>query len=82
MGTSSPSELGARPDVSTIAERRAGRRGSRGSWPPVGLRPLIMSSRSSNLSIHLHKRAVSSAGERFVHTEEVAGSIPAPPTEI
>jgi hypothetical protein len=27
-------------------------------------------------------RAISSAGERFVHTEEVTGSIPVSPTHI
>jgi hypothetical protein len=27
-------------------------------------------------------RAISSAGERFVHTEEVTGSIPVSPTQV
>ena len=46
----------------------------------VGAGPWEVS--SPNALVACIKRAVSSAGERLVHTEEVTGSIPVPPTSF
>ena len=63
---------GARPNTTLGADRRRGLGHARCVRPPPGRHGLVRYCRC--------RWAISSGGERFVHTEEVTGSIPVSPT--